>query len=85
MAVAQSIFNLNEWLQLFWAAVDMALTLLALKVAIGLEKNYFWVFQKINHKHSLNSLLAYTCLLNAQQSIFLNLMTTFKARNVKAR
>ena len=55
MAVAQSIFTLNGWFRLFWAASYLALTFWALKVAIGLEKNYFWTFQKINHLRPLVS------------------------------
>ena len=48
MAIAQSIFTLNGWFQLFWAAFDLALTFLALKVVIGLRKIYFWAFKKNN-------------------------------------
>ena len=59
MAVAQSIFPLNGWLQLFWANFDMALTFLALKIAIGLEKNIFRYFKKIITKGHLTV----TCLV----------------------
>ena len=31
------------------------MTVVPLKVALGLEKNYFWAFQKNNHGHSLDT------------------------------
>ena len=48
-ALADPIFTLDGEIQLFWAAFDMPVTLLPLKVALGLEKNDFWAFQKNNH------------------------------------
>ena len=49
MAVANSIFTLDGGFQLFWAAFDLPMTVVPLKVALGLEKNDFWAFQKNNH------------------------------------
>ena len=49
MAIAWSIFTLDGWFQLFWAAFDLASAVVALKVAMGLERIDFWEFQKINH------------------------------------
>ena len=45
MAVAHSIFTLDGWVQLFWAAFDMRMTGVPLKVALGFDKFYFWTFQ----------------------------------------
>ena len=50
MTVAHSIFTLDGWVQLFWAAFDMPITVVPLKVALGLEKIDFWSFQKNNRK-----------------------------------
>merc|ERR1712059_66488 len=71
MAIAHSIFTLDGGFQLFsfWAAFDLPMTVVPLKVALGLETFDFWAFQKNNRKNSLG----YTCLiifLNAQKSIF---------------
>ena len=49
MPLADAIFTLGGGFQLFWAACDMPVTVVSLKVALGLEKNYFWAFQKNNH------------------------------------
>ena len=46
MAVARSIFTLDRGIQLFWAALDLPMTVVPLKVAIGLEKFDFWAFKK---------------------------------------
>ena len=48
MAVAHSIFTLDGWFQLFWAAFVMPVTVVPLKVALGLEKIDFWVFKKLS-------------------------------------
>ena len=53
MAVAQSIFTLGGWVQLFWAAFDMTVTGVPLKVALGYKKIVYWVFQKNNHDVTL--------------------------------
>ena len=53
MAVAHSIFTLDGWVQLFWAAFDMSMTGVSLKDALGYKKNSFLAFQKNNHRHSL--------------------------------
>ena len=45
MAVACSIFTLCGGLQLFWAAFDMPVTVVPLKVALGWDKFDFWAFQ----------------------------------------
>ena len=45
--------------QLLWAAFDMPVTVVSLKVALGLEKFDFWAFQKKNRKNSLG----YTCVI----------------------
>ena len=54
MAVAHSIFTLDGWVQLFWAVFDMPMTVVPLKVALGLEKHYLWAFQKNNPGHTLD-------------------------------
>ena len=59
MAVARSIFTLGGRVQLFWTAFDMPMTGVPLEVALGYKKNVFWVFQKNNHGHSLDSHLHY--------------------------
>ena len=46
MALADPIFTLDGGFQLFWAAFDLPMTVVPLKVALGLEKFYFWAFQK---------------------------------------
>ena len=38
MAVARSIFTLDEGVQLFWAAFDMSVTVVPLKVTLGWDK-----------------------------------------------
>ena len=48
-----SIFTLDGGFQLFWAAFDMPMTVVPLKVALGWDKFDFWVFQKNNHGHTL--------------------------------
>ena len=45
MAGAHSIFTLDGGFQLLWAAFDLPVRVLPLKVALGLEKNYFGSFQ----------------------------------------
>ena len=54
MAVACSIFTLDGVVQLFWAAFDMPMTGVPLKVALGQDKFDFWEFQKNNHGHTLD-------------------------------
>merc|ERR1712059_115293 len=68
MAVAHSIFILDGGFQLFWAAFDQPMTVVPLKVALGLEKNDYWSFQKNNKKLTWLHLCDY--FLNAQKSIF---------------
>ena len=46
MAVAHSIFTLDGGVQLFWAAFDMPVTVVPLKVALGWDKFDFWAFKK---------------------------------------
>ena len=53
MAVARSVFTLDGVVQVFWAAFDMPMTVVPLKVALGLEKFNFWHL-KNNRKNSLN-------------------------------
>ena len=50
MALAHSIFTLDGGFQLFWAAFDMPVTVVPLKVALGLQKFDFWAFKKNNKK-----------------------------------
>ena len=47
MAVACSLFTLEEGVKLLWAAFDMPMTVVPLKVALGLEKIDLWAFKKI--------------------------------------
>ena len=46
MAVACSIFTLGGAVQLFWAAFDMPVTGVPLKVALGYKKNVFLAISK---------------------------------------
>ena len=39
---------------MFWAAFDMPVTVVPLKVALGLEKFDIWAFQKNYHKDTLD-------------------------------
>ena len=41
MAVARSIFTLGGGVQLFWAAFDMPMTVVPLKVALGCKTNVY--------------------------------------------
>ena len=43
-ALADPIFTLDGGFQLFWAAFDMLVTVVPLKVVLGLEKIDFWAF-----------------------------------------
>ena len=63
MAVARSIFTLYGAVQLFLAAFDMSMTMVPLKVAIGLEKYDFWAFKK-NRKNSPG----YTCVTSRSKA-----------------
>ena len=42
------MFTVDGWFQLFFAAFNITLTFLALKVVIGLKKIDCWAFKKIN-------------------------------------
>ena len=55
MAVAYSIFILDGVVQLFWSALDMPMTVVPLKVALGWDKFDFWAFQKNNHDVTLDN------------------------------
>ena len=66
MAVARSIFTLGGRVQLFWTAFDQIFTVVPLKVALGWQKFYFWVFQKNNHDVTLDTHLHDHFFLNAQ-------------------
>ena len=75
MAVARSIFTLDRGFQLFWAAFDMPMTVVSLKVALCLQKfNY--------HEQSFG----YTCLIiifvNVQKTMFTNPKATFNGTTV---
>ena len=59
MAVARSIFTLGGGAQLFWAAFDMPMTRVLLKVALGQDKFDFWTFKKI----IMDILLTYTWVI----------------------
>ena len=59
MAVACSIFTLDGWVQLVWAAFDMPVTVVELKVALGLDKLDFCALKKIIEK----SHLTLTCVI----------------------
>ena len=47
MALADPIFTLVVGFQLFWAAFDLLVIVVPLKVALGLKKNDFGHFKKI--------------------------------------
>ena len=57
MTVAHLIFTLDGGFQLFWAAFDLPMTVVPLKVALGLEKFDFWAFKKIIEKTHLVTLV----------------------------
>ena len=59
MAVAHSIFTLCGMVQLFWAAFDMPMTVVPLKVALRWDKFDFWAYQKNNHEGHLT----FTCVI----------------------
>ena len=40
LAVAHSKFILDGWVQLFWAAFDMPMTVVPLEVALGYKKKF---------------------------------------------
>ena len=46
MAVAHSIFTLDGWVQLFWAAFDMPMTGVPLKVALGYKNSFLGISKK---------------------------------------
>ena len=48
MVVAYSTLTLDGWFQLFLAAFDLPMTVVPLKVALGLAKFDFWAFKKNN-------------------------------------
>ena len=77
-ALADPLFTLDGGFQLFWAASDMLVTVIPLKLALGLEKNDFWAFQKIIQK----TLGTYK---SPKKSIFPNPMTSFNDTTVKLR
>ena len=52
-ALADPIFTLDGGFKLFWAAFDIPVTVVPLKVALGLEKFDFWAFHKNNLGHTL--------------------------------
>ena len=47
MAIADPIFTLDGGIQLFWAAFDMLVTVVPIKMALGWEKIDFSAFKKI--------------------------------------
>ena len=49
MALADPIFTLHGGFQLFWAASDLPVTVVSLKVELGFQKIDFCTFQKNNH------------------------------------
>ena len=60
MAVARSIFILDGGFHLFLAAFDLLVTVVPLKMALGLEKFDFWVFRE---KMIMMSHLTLTCVI----------------------
>ena len=85
IAVAHSIFTLDGvGFQLFWAAFDLLVTVVPLKVALGLDKFDFWAFQKNNHEDTLDRHLC-DYFLNAQQSNFSHPKVTFNGITVTSR
>ena len=45
-APTDPVFTLDREFQLFWAAFDLCVTVVPLKVALGLEKIEFWALKK---------------------------------------
>ena len=55
MALADPKFTLDGWFQFCWAAFDLSMTVVPLKVALGFDKFDFWEFQKNNHDVTLDT------------------------------
>ena len=50
-----TIFTLDGGFQLFWAAFDLPMTVVPLKVALGWDKLDFWALKKSNHGTQLDT------------------------------
>ena len=46
MALTDTIFTFDGGFQIFWVAFDMPMTVVQLKVTLGLEKFDFWALKK---------------------------------------
>ena len=71
--------------QLFWAAFDVPMTVVPLKVALGLEKFDFWAFQKHNHEESLDGHLCDYFFEMPKNQFFSNPKATFNGTTVTIR
>ena len=69
---------------LFWAAFDLPMTVVPLKVALGLEQFDFWAFQKNNKKNSLGYTFV-IIFLNAKKSIFSHPKASFNGTTFTRR
>ena len=72
MAIADPILTLDGGVQLFWAACDLILAVMPLKVALGWDKFDFWAFQKNNHDVTLDSHLHYYFLEMPKNQFFIS-------------
>ena len=84
MALADQIFTLVVGFQLFWGAFDLPVTVVPLKLVLGLENFDFWAFQKNNHEVTLGLHLC-DYFFNAQKSMFSNPKTTFNGTTLMGR
>ena len=83
MALAYPIFTLVVGFQLFWAAFDLLVTVVPLKVALGLEKIDFWSFQKKYHDVTLDRHLCDYFFEMSKNQFFSNPNATFNGTTVK--
>ena len=58
MALADPIFTLDGWVQFFWAAFDLPVTMVPLKVALGLKNWIYSYLKKIIEKDHLTATLS---------------------------
>ena len=77
MAVARSIFTLDGALQLFWAAFDMPVTVVPLKVALGYKN-------KNKTKDFISSIKIFYKMVNTMVSINHKIMSVCSGRFIDA-
>ena len=85
MALTDPIFTLDGDFQLFWAAFDLPMTVVPLKVALGLEKIDFVGISKNNHEESLDRHLCNYFFEMPKNQFFSNPKATFNGTTVTSR